>query len=587
MFLIGCNKTDRAAENHIKNAESVMDTHPDSALREMERIDTCGLSEGMMARYCLQMTKAMDKNYIFPKSDSLILRAVEYYKGENDSNEIQSLYYYGNALFNINRESEAISVLNIANDMAVIHNDWFYIGMCKRFLAHLYKNESLFKEQLKSAVESKKAFRKFEHERGDTTNRYSAWMDMEIMESYINNNRLWEAMGVFNHADSSRMSKDAHYRNVMYINKAQIHKKRGEHSKAIEIYRQLIADGMDMKPYNWNRLAESYAAVSHYDAAKSVLDSSKSAPNLDQVDSLYISYIETKILSETGNAGKTLEAYRKYTDLLTASTNKSLSGSPVPYITQAYKAQMETEQLKKKIHMNVIALMAILIFLLGVILSAIWIILRYRLKAIRVENERNRTEAEALAYKNSEARIREVALLMREEELLQRISSLNTEKDILVHEIKETKAVKSLKDSNNNRLLKSIKKRFANIDATCQMWYKTPSAIIENRDMPPAAEKQLQLLRTPVSLEEYDLLIDFYSQGWIEKINSECKNIPISKLRLARYLYMGISIESISFLMSKSKEQIYTDKSRLKSIILTNSDQTFACNALRKLGMKK
>lgn len=146
--------------------------------------------------------------------------------------------------------------------------------------------------------------------------------------------------------------------------------------------------------------------------------------------------------------------------------------------------------------------------------------------------------------------------------------------------------MKSLKDSNN-RLLKSIEKRFANIDAICQMWYKTPSVIIENRYMPPAAKKQLQLLRTLVSLEEYDLIIDFYSQGWIERIKSECQTIPISKLRLARYLYMGISIESIAFLMSKSKNQIYTDKSRLKSIILAHSDQTFACNALKKLGMKK
>lgn len=78
----------------IVDADSLLETHPDSVLSLLQHIDPTELSNSGQAEYALLMTQAMDKNYIPFRNDSLIRVAVSYYKGRPQKRDQQAKSYY-------------------------------------------------------------------------------------------------------------------------------------------------------------------------------------------------------------------------------------------------------------------------------------------------------------------------------------------------------------------------------------------------------------------------------------------------------------------------------------------------------------
>jgi hypothetical protein len=84
-LLISCGHTSPQDNALLTRADSVMETHPDSALTLLKHItDSKGLSSSDHALYALLMSQALDKNNIEVQSDSLIRIATAYYHGEKE-----------------------------------------------------------------------------------------------------------------------------------------------------------------------------------------------------------------------------------------------------------------------------------------------------------------------------------------------------------------------------------------------------------------------------------------------------------------------------------------------------------------------
>ncbi len=588
LLLTSCDEKGHKIDAAMDKAESIMNTHPDSALHLLQEIDTTGLQKARMARFALLLTKAENKNYIISNNDSLIINAVNYYKGRNDSNEIQSLYYYGDILYNSNQNRDALVSLHAANDLALSKQNWFYAGMSARLLADLYKNECLFNEELKYALDSKNYFKKFESERRDTTCRYSRWVDLDITEAYVNGNNPSKALHTISHADTFLMKYDRYFREMMLINKAQAYKKTGCHSKAIAVYNQLITEGAILKSYNWNRLAESLIATNQIAAAKSALDSAMNCIETNKQDSVYFPLIECQIASNENNHEKALSLYKKYVDAVIGSTNKSISETPFPYITQTYKTNLETEKIKRKYRDNIILLMSVTILLLIAISTAALMIARYRSNMQKLENKILRTNEQILLAKEREAKACEEASKLREKALAEKVNHLMTEYEILAKNLKIASAGKNDKSEDLKAMRKIIKTRFETLDSTCKILYMAPSHLMSNKTLSEPTESYFQYLRSEKTLEYYDDIIEAYSNGWMDKIKSTYPTMRASRLRLIRYLYIGLSSESIAFLMNKSsKKLIDTDKSRLKTSLLKNTNNEFVVKILKKLNLKE
>ena len=79
----------------LTRADSLMETHPDSALTLLKHItDSKGLSSSNQALYALLMSRALDKNNIKVQSDSLIRIATAYYHGEKEFSRAGYAWFY-------------------------------------------------------------------------------------------------------------------------------------------------------------------------------------------------------------------------------------------------------------------------------------------------------------------------------------------------------------------------------------------------------------------------------------------------------------------------------------------------------------
>ena len=100
-------------------AEKLMYTHPDSALKLLQAIPNPELLTGReQADYALLLTEARSQNLFYATSDSLIRIAVDYYKDSgNKEKAVKSLIYLGDVWLDMERYSEAVSPLKQAEGM--------------------------------------------------------------------------------------------------------------------------------------------------------------------------------------------------------------------------------------------------------------------------------------------------------------------------------------------------------------------------------------------------------------------------------------------------------------------------------------
>lgn len=153
--LAGCS-SNAEVRTALLQADAYMQEAPDSALRILERIDPAGIrGKQVRAEYALLYSMALDKNYIFVESDSLIRIARDFYRHSGDlRRRFLSNYYYGLVLHNRNENSEAlVNCLAIEKD-ALALNDPYYSGMLYNEISDIYTSQYDYVNSLKYARKS-------------------------------------------------------------------------------------------------------------------------------------------------------------------------------------------------------------------------------------------------------------------------------------------------------------------------------------------------------------------------------------------------------------------------------------------------
>ena len=103
LVLLTCHMTsctDHNLQKALNRAESIMESHPDSALTILKGIGNqeLGSKEGQ-ARYALLMSMALDKNYIDTTTFDVLQPAIDYYPDNGNANDKLRTYYYQGRIF--------------------------------------------------------------------------------------------------------------------------------------------------------------------------------------------------------------------------------------------------------------------------------------------------------------------------------------------------------------------------------------------------------------------------------------------------------------------------------------------------------
>ncbi len=140
----GCGNHSDVTEK-LQQAESLMDSQPDSALLVLQSIDV--LDEQDKPKFNMLYTQALDKNHIELTNEKDITAAAEYFLlHHDDRNAMISLYYLARTQYQLGLFSKAITSFFKAKSLAENINDSFWIGMSCRGISDIY-NESFNKDE--------------------------------------------------------------------------------------------------------------------------------------------------------------------------------------------------------------------------------------------------------------------------------------------------------------------------------------------------------------------------------------------------------------------------------------------------------
>lgn len=151
-ILTGCS-SDKALESQLSQAEGIMQSLPDSALRIIERIDPDDITfQSTHARYALLYSQALDKNYIDQNNDSLIRIAEKYYHSHgNNRAQVLTSYYHGRILCNKGDFTHALLILLRIEEKAQELNDPYLLGMVYHQISEIYGTRYDYPNKLKFA----------------------------------------------------------------------------------------------------------------------------------------------------------------------------------------------------------------------------------------------------------------------------------------------------------------------------------------------------------------------------------------------------------------------------------------------------
>ncbi|WP_273163092.1 hypothetical protein [Bacteroides fluxus] len=148
----------------LVQADSLMTSHPDSALHLLQDIPTDSLrTKADRAYYALLLTQARDKNYVAQTDDSLIRTAVQYYDSMKDNKmQAQAYYLWGSVCRDKNKQTEAIEKYIRATDFAQKAADKVLLGRIYANAGYIYylqefyaKADSIYRQAEQISIQLK------------------------------------------------------------------------------------------------------------------------------------------------------------------------------------------------------------------------------------------------------------------------------------------------------------------------------------------------------------------------------------------------------------------------------------------------
>lgn len=145
LLLTGCRQKEKIHNLSLLQADSLMESRPDSALSLLQTIAKPHQLKGKeQADYCLLMTQAQYKNYLPFTSDSLLTIALSYYQSVNDKASLGKAYYYKGCFYNEQKDYlQAATYYKRAETLLKQTNNDVMLALLYNAIGHLDEKSDL------------------------------------------------------------------------------------------------------------------------------------------------------------------------------------------------------------------------------------------------------------------------------------------------------------------------------------------------------------------------------------------------------------------------------------------------------------
>jgi len=142
IFLVSCT----VVPEGLKTAERLMESNPDSSLHILRALPPSVYHSGSnRALYSLLLVRALDKNLLPLKPDSLLDFSIAYYIRHHDNGHLATCYLYKGRMYKyVLQYEKAMEYYLIALDAAEIKKDYVLLGRINLDMGDIYTNQNDF-----------------------------------------------------------------------------------------------------------------------------------------------------------------------------------------------------------------------------------------------------------------------------------------------------------------------------------------------------------------------------------------------------------------------------------------------------------
>jgi hypothetical protein len=515
--LLATSCTNKAIDEQLSLAESLMTERPDSALSIMNGIESDELTgDRQKALYALLMTQARYKNYIDETNDSLINIAVEYFESHDDTRYKMLANYYCSRISQKNDNyTMSLYLLLKAFDYAKELNDDFWIGMIAQGISDDYTDTFNFPSAIRYAEIEYEYFKKFGKE------SYIRDGLLDLARSYHNNNEYdvsnRYAKMLINAIDTTK--HNYLYREVMYILGVSYYSQRKLDSAFACL--KPLCELPQATAKDTAFLGTVYVLNNNVGEAKKLLTREN-----EIIDVPYERFKQDYYL-KTGQLEKALSAYHNADslsdDMLRKRIDANMNGILAKYYEQSQdlaNAKLESERQSKRLFIAVSVLSIVII--------------------IAVSHNR---------WKRQQYRIEKNILLAN-----------NLRESLMAKENETSELQKAVHDL--------FVSRYSDVNELCRRFSEVATFATQKQISAEVTNMIEQMSSDKDKLAELEECANKYLSNIMSDFRRDLPNLKDDDYKLYLYSILGFSASTIELFLKESKvENVYNRKARLKSKI--------------------
>lgn len=510
LTFIGCNHHSEVTDS-LDTAERMMYESPDTSYMILADIDLSDIkSESDRALYCLLLSQAKYRNYIVETDDSIVSIAVDYYANTEDLNHKMLAYLYrGITRYDAKNYTSAIIDLLNAEKAAKSLNDYFYLGMIYRSMTDIYNKYYDQTLQIKYAQLAYDSFLK------SSAKSHTAYAELDLSIAKFNSGNYAETrsicLDVIRRAielDDSTLLSEA--RQML----GAANYKSENFKTAVQYLRQSINDDLaEADLYTLNLLGLSYLGLNNIDSVKAIMNIIRQIdPNEKLLEKEFGEAVGDKDMA----ANALLSEYNYQRQVFDTITSNSIAQAIAQFTKQS---ELEDDTIIHKQQSRIQIIILVLIVCIGVVYYLIYLHFKSRKKLISATIEGARDISESRVKDNTD--------------MFKILSPAFTELTSLCDAFHES--------SGNSKKEQII--------------YKHVVEIIDKLKI--GNELYLQI-------QEY---LDKTQDNIISELKQQLPQLDDVQIALFTYYALDVSPKTISLLIDKTTNTVYTRKVRLRKRI--------------------
>lgn len=427
-FFISCSNP---KEQEVMNyAESIMETHPDSALAILTDIEQESLtSKKQQAHYALLKSMALDKNYIDTTSFDVLQPAIDYFLKHGAPDEKLKTYYYQGIIF-LNRGDRDKALYSFIKALDISNNCTDSLTVARTLVAqgHLYTEFFDFNSYICCFLKAANIYNLLSQHDRELDCLFNALNGSIVLENKALSDSIINCINSFdilNDIQKRTFDRQQLSYAMKFGTENDIRNLIAKNEFKLNSHKDIL------------NLALAYNKIGNYSKAQYLLDCIKNSNQ--PYDTLRYLSISVPVLEGIGNSKEALSSYKRFCHIQD-SINLFKFEQKAKSIEE--KHQMELDAQKKFRHKSIViwsCFGGIAILSMGLFILILFVrsnktkkeLALEKVKAKESENAKLKSEKENLTLENKNLQLERDKKVLEAENLAHRVETLENESESL------------------------------------------------------------------------------------------------------------------------------------------------------------